>query len=72
VKQGITEWIFNWKKNGWKNAKKQAVKNAELWQRLDKLVAQHDVNWHWVKGHSGHPENEIADTLANKGVEEFL
>lgn len=72
LRQGITQWIFNWKKNGWKNAKKQAVKNADLWQRLDKLVAQHDVNWHWVKGHSGHPENEIADTLANKGVEEFL
>jgi len=72
LRQGITQWIFNWKKNGWKNAKKQAVKNAELWQQLDKLVAKHNISWHWVKGHSGHPENEIADSLANKGVEEFL
>ena len=72
LRQGITQWIFNWKKNGCKNAKKQAVKNAELWQQLDKLVAKHNISWHWVKGHSGHPENEIADSLANKGVEEFL
>lgn len=71
VQNGITEWIRNWKRNGWKTAAKKPVKNSDLWQRLDQLVAQHDVAWAWVKGHSGHPENELADSLANKGVEEF-
>lgn len=71
VRKGITEWLRNWKRNGWKTASKQPVKNADLWQRLDEEVARHDVEWHWVKGHSGHPENELADALANKGVEEL-
>ncbi|MCW8889256.1 MAG: ribonuclease HI, partial [Sedimenticola sp.] len=60
VQQGITEWIKNWKRNGWKTAAKKPVKNSDLWQRLDQLVSQHDVSWAWVKGHSGHPENELA------------
>jgi len=69
VKKGITEWIYNWKRNGWRTAAKQPVKNTDLWQRLDSLVAANDVEWRWVKGHSGHPENERADTLANLGIE---
>lgn len=68
VRKGITEWIQNWKKNGWKTAAKKPVKNADLWQQLDEQVARHQVTWHWVKGHSGHRENEIADELANKGI----
>ena len=64
VKNGMTQWIFNWKKNGWKTANKKAVKNAELWQELDKECAEHKIEWHWVKGHAGHPENERADRLA--------
>lgn len=71
VKNGITQWIHNWKRNGWKTAAKKPVKNADLWQLLDLEVAKHDVTWHWVKGHSGHPENELADSLANKGIEEI-
>ncbi len=68
VRKGITEWIVNWKKNGWKTAAKKPVKNADLWQQLDEQVERHHINWHWVKGHSGHRENEIADELANKGI----
>ena len=68
VRKGMTEWIKNWKKNGWKTAAKKPVKNADLWQQLDEEVTRHTVNWHWVKGHSGHRENEIADELANKGI----
>lgn len=68
VRKGITEWITNWKKNGWKTAAKKPVKNADLWQRLDEQVNRHQVTWHWVKGHSGHRENEIADELANQGI----
>ncbi len=71
VKNGMNQWIHNWKRNGWKTAAKKAVKNADLWQRLDALVQQHDVSWEWVKGHSGHPENERADELANRGIEEL-
>ncbi|MES9898014.1 MAG: ribonuclease HI [Sedimenticola sp.] len=71
VKKGITEWIHNWKKNGWRTAAKKPVKNSDLWQRLDQLVTGHHVAWAWVKGHSGHPENELADDLANRGVEEL-
>jgi ribonuclease HI len=71
VRQGITEWITNWKARGWKTASKQPVKNVDLWQQLDELIQQHDVRWHWVKGHSGHRENEMADQLANKGIEEL-
>ena len=69
VKDGITKWIHNWKKNNWKNSQKQGVKNKDLWIQLDKLNEQHDVNWHWVKGHSGHLQNELADQLANKGID---
>jgi ribonuclease HI len=71
VKNGITSWIFGWKKNGWKNAAKKPVANAELWKRLDVVNAQHDVTWEWVKGHAGHPENERADELANAGMAPF-
>ena len=71
VKNGITEWIFGWKKNGWKNAAKKPVKNAELWQRLDEAASRHTVTWEWVKGHAGHPENERADQLARDGMKRF-
>ena len=69
VKKGITEWIINWKKNGFKNSKKKPVVNAELWMRLDTIASQHKVNWQWVKGHAGHIENERADALANRGLD---
>lgn len=72
VRKGITEWMANWKKRGWKTASKQPVKNKDLWQRLDKAATQHQVEWHWVRGHTGHPENERADQLANKGIDELL
>jgi ribonuclease HI len=71
VKQGITEWIHNWKRNGWRTAAKKPVKNSDLWRELDELVSKHDVVWDWVKGHSGHPENELADSLANRGIDEL-
>ncbi|WP_456407715.1 ribonuclease HI [Thiolapillus sp.] len=71
VKNGMTQWIHNWKRNGWKTAARKPVKNADLWQRLDDLVHKHDVHWEWVRGHSGHPENERADQLANRGIEEL-
>ena len=71
VKGGMTGWIFGWKKNGWKTANKKPVKNADLWQALDEAVSRHKVNWHWVKGHAGHPENEKADELARLGMEDF-
>ncbi len=71
VKNGITQWIHNWKRNGWKTSSKQAVKNADLWQQLESEVAKHQIEWRWVKGHSGHPENELADQLANRGIEEI-
>lgn len=64
VKNGINQWIHNWRKNGWRTADKKPVKNADLWKQLDEAVSRHDVQWHWVKGHSGHPENERCDTLA--------
>lgn len=69
VKNGITQWLKGWKKNGWRTANKQPVKNQDLWQQLDDQVARHSVEWHWVKGHSGHVDNERADELANRGVE---
>jgi ribonuclease HI len=71
VKNGITQWIHGWKRNGWKTSNKKPVKNEDLWRMLDELVAQHDVEWAWVKGHSGHPENELADELANRGIDEL-
>jgi ribonuclease HI len=71
VRQGITEWIHGWKRNGWRTADKKPVKNAELWQRLEQALARHKVRWHWVKGHAGHPENERADELAREGMAGF-
>ena len=71
VRKGITEWIHGWKQKGWRTASKQPVKNADLWQALDDAARQHDVQWHWVKGHSGHPENELCDQLANEAIEEM-
>jgi len=68
VKDGITSWIHGWKKRGWKTAGRQPVKNADLWQRLDKATQAHQVSWHWVKGHSGHLENERADQLATEAI----
>jgi ribonuclease HI len=70
VRDGITKWLFAWKKNGWKTAAKKPVKNRDLWERLDRAMARHDVAWHWVKGHAGHPENERADELARRGIGE--
>lgn len=69
VKLGITEWIIRWKTNGFKNAKKKPVVNAELWIRLDAVASQHQINWQWVKGHAGHVDNERADALANRGLD---
>ena len=71
VQKGISQWIHNWKKNGWRTSDKKPVKNADLWQRLDVLSGQHDVAWIWVKGHAGHPGNERADKLANRGIDEL-
>ncbi|WIO75593.1 ribonuclease HI [Porticoccaceae bacterium LTM1] len=71
VRQGITSWMHGWKRNGWKTASKKPVKNQDLWQLLDKESEKHQIDWHWVKGHSGHRENEIADQLANKGIDEL-
>ncbi len=68
VRDGITKWIHNWKKNGWRTAAKKPVKNEDLWKRLDAALAPHDVEWHWVKGHAGNPENERADELARQGM----
>ena len=71
VRQGITAWIHNWKRNGWRTADKKPVKNGELWQELDAARQRHQVRWHWVKGHAGHPENERADELARLGMADF-
>jgi len=71
VLQGITEWIKGWKKKGWRTASKKPVMNAELWQELDALVERFDIQWEWVKGHSGHRGNELADELANRGIDEL-
>ncbi|MAR93378.1 MAG: ribonuclease HI [Pseudomonadota bacterium] len=72
VRKGITEWIHGWKKKGWKNAAKQPVKNADLWRALDAASEQHQIQWHWVKGHSGHRENELVDQLANEAINDLL
>ncbi len=69
VKDGITKWMTNWKRNGWKTAAKKPVKNQDLWMMLDDAIARHDIDWHWVKGHAGHPGNEKADDLANQGMD---
>ena len=71
VLKGISEWIHGWKRNGWRTADKKPVKNVELWQELDRLRAPHKIEWIWVKGHAGHPENERADALANRGIDEL-
>lgn len=72
VKQGINSWLAGWKRNGWKTASKQPVKNQDLWQALDEQVQRHQIEWRWVKGHTGHADNERADQLANKGVEKVM
>ncbi len=69
VKNGITEWIFNWKKNNWRTANKKEVKNIDLWQQLDAEITRHEISWQWVKGHSGHPENDLVDELARTAIE---
>ncbi|GLW94114.1 ribonuclease HI [Actinokineospora globicatena] len=72
VRNGITKWVSRWRANGWKTSAREPVKNVDLWQRLEEAVAKHDVEWHWVKGHSGHPENERADQLAVAGMRAVL
>jgi ribonuclease HI len=72
VKQGVTQWIHQWKRRGWRTADRKPVKNQDLWQRLDAAAARHDVQWFWVRGHTGHPENELADQLANEAIDEML
>lgn len=71
VKNGITQWINGWKAKGWRGAGKKPVKNVDLWQELDDQASRHQIDWHWVKGHSGHPENERADLLANQGMDPY-
>ena len=68
VKRGVTEWLTRWKRNGWRTAQRESVKNRDLWERLDRATAVHDLEWQWVRGHAGHPENERADRLANSGI----
>lgn len=72
VKKGITSWIIGWKQRNWKTSAKKPVKNVDLWKQLDQECTKHEIEWHWVKGHSGHRENEIADELANQGVDQVL
>jgi ribonuclease HI len=71
VRQGITKWLAGWKARGWRTASKAPVKNQDLWRRLDIEAARHQISWCWVKGHAGHPENELADALANRGIDEL-
>jgi len=71
VRQGITQWIHNWRRKNWRTASGKPVKNADLWQRLDAACQRHQVNWHWTRGHTGHPENELADDLANQAMDEL-
>jgi ribonuclease HI len=68
VKQGVTSWMALWKRNGWRTAERKPVKNRDLWERLDQAVSRHELQWRWVRGHTGHPENERADRLANRGI----
>lgn len=71
VRRGVTEWLAGWKQRNWKTANKKPVKNIDLWQELDQQLQRHEIEWHWVRGHNGHPENERADALANRGVAEL-
>jgi ribonuclease HI len=68
LRQGVTQWMARWKRNGWKTSDRQPVKNQDLWERLDRALADHQIEWRWVRGHTGHPENERADALANRGI----
>ena len=70
VRQGITTWLADWKRRDWRTSDRKPVKNQDLWQELDALASKHDIAWHWVRGHTGHPENERADALANRGIDE--
>lgn len=72
VRLGVTQWLPKWKKNNWKTSAKKPVKNQDLWELLDQEIIKHDITWHWVKGHSGHPENERADQLANEAIDQLL
>ena len=72
LRKGITEWLPDWKRRGWKTAAKKPLKNVDLWQRLEQATLAHQIEWHWIKGHAGHPDNERADQLANRGIEEML
>ena len=72
VRNGITKWVSGWKKRHWKTANNQPVKNQDLWEQLDAAAAKHEVTWHWVRGHTGHPENELADALANRAIDQML
>jgi ribonuclease HI len=72
VRQGITQWMADWKRRGWRTSRKTPVKNVDLWQQLEELAEQHSVRWHWVKGHSGHAGNDHADMLANRAVDELI
>ena len=72
VQKGVTLWLSNWKKNNWKTAAKKPVKNADLWQTLDQEISRHHIAWHWVKGHSGHPENDLVDQVANQAIDALL
>lgn len=72
VQKGISEWLVGWKKRHWIKPDKKPVKNADLWKQLDKETARHEVSWHWVKGHSGHPENELVDSVANLAIDKML
>lgn len=72
LRQGINQWIQKWKRNGWRTSQRKPVKNRDLWQRLDELVQKHQIEWHWVRGHSGHPENEQVDEAANVAIDRML
>lgn len=72
VQKGISEWMINWKKKNWKKSDNHPVKNADLWQELDKQASRHQITWHWVKGHSGHPENDLVDALANQAIDDLM
>ncbi|MDH3641904.1 MAG: ribonuclease HI [Gammaproteobacteria bacterium] len=72
LRKGINEWVHKWKRNGWRTAQKKPVKNQDLWEQLDELAGQHQIQWHWVKGHSGHAENELVDQAANDAIDDML